>query len=166
MPVALGRPDDVTGGLLEDADELAPNDLALLLGVAHSRERRQELLLGVHDDEVDTGGGHELLLDLLGLARAQQPVVDENAGELVTDGALHEIDVRRARVSDSIPVLDAWREPLDWTEPRPTLEVLGSTAYVTDPAASALQVVDLERGEVVATHDLPPVPDELVALPG
>lgn len=63
-------------------------------------------------------------------------------------------------------VVDAWREPLDCTEARPTLEVLGSTAYVTDPAASALHVVDLERGEVVGTHDLPQVPDELVALPG
>ena len=59
-----------------------------------------------------------------------------------------------------------WREPLDRTEPRPTLEVIGSTAYVTDPAVRALHVVDLERGEVVATHDLPQVPDELVALPG
>lgn len=85
---------------------------------------------------------------------------------LGTDGALHRIDVRRARVSDSIPVVEAWREPLDWTEPRPTVEVLGATAYVTDPAASALHVVDLARGEVVATHDLPQLPDELVALPG
>ena len=40
--------------------------------------------------QVDAGGGHEVALDLLGLALAQQPVVDEHAGELVADGALHE----------------------------------------------------------------------------
>ena len=38
----------------------------------------------------DPGGGHEVLLDLLGLALAQQPVVDEHAGQLVADRPLHE----------------------------------------------------------------------------
>jgi len=36
------------------------------------------------------GGGHEIALDLLGLAGPQQPVVDEHAGELIADRALHE----------------------------------------------------------------------------
>ena len=45
---------------------------------------------GVDDVEVDAGGGHEVALDLLGLALAHQPVVDEDAGEPVADGALHE----------------------------------------------------------------------------
>jgi len=85
---------------------------------------------------------------------------------LGTDGALHVVDVRRARVSDSIPVVVPWREQMDWTEARPNLEVLGETAFVTEPATSEVHVVDLRRGEVVATHVLPEVPDELVALPG
>ena len=33
---------------------------------------------------------HEVLLDLLGLALAQQPVVDEDAGQPVADGPLHQ----------------------------------------------------------------------------
>ena len=84
------RADDVARRLLEDADELAADDLALLLGVGDPGERAEEALLGVDDDEVDAGRGDEVLLDLLGLARAQQPVVDEDAGQLVADGLLHE----------------------------------------------------------------------------
>ena len=39
---------------------------------------------------LDARRRHEVLLDLLGLALAQQPVVDEYAGQPVTDGALDE----------------------------------------------------------------------------
>ena len=46
--------------------------------------------LGVDDLEVDAGGGDEVALDLLGLAGPQQAVVDEHAGEVVADGALHQ----------------------------------------------------------------------------
>ena len=53
-------------------------------------ERRQERSGGVDHLELDAGGGDEVLLDLLGLALAQQPVVDEDAGEAVADGPLHE----------------------------------------------------------------------------
>ena len=53
-------------------------------------ERVEELLLGVHDLEVDAGGGHEVALDLLGLALAHQPVVDVHAGQPVADRALHD----------------------------------------------------------------------------
>jgi hypothetical protein len=44
----------------------------------------------VDDDQSHPRRGHEVLLDLLGLAGAQQPVVDEHAGQLVTDGPLHQ----------------------------------------------------------------------------
>ena len=50
----------------------------------------EEPLGGVDDLEVDAGGGDEVLLDLLGLALAQQPVVDEDAGQPVADGPLHQ----------------------------------------------------------------------------
>ena len=46
--------------------------------------------VGVDDVQVDAGRGDEVALDLLGLALAQQAVVDEDAGELVADRALHE----------------------------------------------------------------------------
>ena len=81
---------DLPGGALEGTDELAADDLPLLLGVDRPGQRGQERLrLGGHR-ELDAGGGDEVLLDLFGLALAQQPVVDEHAGEAVAYGPLHE----------------------------------------------------------------------------
>ncbi|GGO77582.1 zinc metallochaperone AztD [Nocardioides deserti] len=85
---------------------------------------------------------------------------------LGTDGALHVVDVRRAEVSRSLPVVEPWREPTDWQQPRPTVQVVGDTAYVTEPARDRLHVVDLGSGEVVDTHRLPHTPDEVVATAG
>ena len=45
---------------------------------------------GVDDLEPHAGGGDVVALDLLGLALAQQAVVDEHAGELVADRPVHE----------------------------------------------------------------------------
>ena len=44
----------------------------------------------VDDLQRHAGRRHEVLLDLLGLAGAQQPVVDEDAGQPVADGPLHQ----------------------------------------------------------------------------
>ena len=74
LAVRLGVADDVARGLLEDADELAADDLPLLLGVADPGERGEELLAGVDHAQVDAGDGDEVALDLLGLAlRACSP---------------------------------------------------------------------------------------------
>ena len=94
-----GSAQDVALGGLEDPDELATDDLALLLGVGDARERVEETLLGVDDVQVDPGGRDEVALDLLGLALAEQAVVDEHTGELVADGPLH--DGRRHRGVDA-----------------------------------------------------------------
>ncbi|WP_067431252.1 zinc metallochaperone AztD [Nocardioides jensenii] len=85
---------------------------------------------------------------------------------LGTDGRLRIIDVTSGKITAAIPVLKAWREPVDWQQPRPALEVLDGTAYVTDPAASRIHVVDLGSGKVTDTLDLPVVPNELVASAG
>ncbi|MFC5494974.1 zinc metallochaperone AztD [Nocardioides caricicola] len=85
---------------------------------------------------------------------------------LGTDGALRVIDVRRAAVRSSLTVVAPWREPLDWEQPRPTLEVVDGTAYVTEPATREIHVVDLDRLEVVRTLTLPEVPNELVGVSG
>jgi hypothetical protein len=85
---------------------------------------------------------------------------------LGTDGALHLVDVRRGTVSTSLPVVAPWREPLDWERPRPTLEVVGSTAYVTEPASRELHVVDLDTMTVKDTLVLDVVPNEVVGVTG
>ena len=83
---------------------------------------------------------------------------------LGTDGAIHVIDPVSGAVTKRIPVVDAWTEPLEWQEPRPALEVRGHRAYVTDPAASAVHVVELDSGEITATAELPEVPNELTTV--
>ena len=85
--------------LLEDADELAADDLSLLLGIGDAGERGREPVGAFDVHQLDPGGGDEVVLDLLGLALAQQPVVDEDAGQPVADGALH--DRRRHRGVDA-----------------------------------------------------------------
>lgn len=85
---------------------------------------------------------------------------------LGTDGRLHVIDVAAAKVTASIPVTAKWREPLDWQQPRPALEVVGATAYVTEPATKQVHVVDLDELEVVDGIDLPQVPNELRGVTG
>ena len=90
LAVGAGVGDDLAGGGLEHPDELAPDDLALLLRIADPGQGREEAVLGVDDLERHAGGLDEVPLDLLGLAGPQQPVVDEHAGEAVADRPLHE----------------------------------------------------------------------------
>ena len=83
--------DDLALGGLEDPDELAADDLALLLGVGDARRARRGTASAASTTcSGDAGRGDEVALDLLGLALAQQAVVDEHAGELVADRPLHE----------------------------------------------------------------------------
>ncbi len=103
--------DDLGLRLLEDPDELTADDLPLLLGVTDPGERLEEPLLRVHNLQLYAGRGHEVLLDLLGLALAHQAVVDVHAGQLGADGLL---DQRRrhggvdaaGQTADGAPVAD------------------------------------------------------------
>src|SRR5581483_1328159 len=76
--------------LLEDADELTADDLALLLRLLDAGEQLEEPLLRLNVDEGDVEVAPEGLDDLLGLVLPEQPVVDEDARELVADGLVHE----------------------------------------------------------------------------
>lgn len=83
---------------------------------------------------------------------------------LGNDGQLHVIDPETGELTDSIEVTAPWREPLDWHQPRPTLTVEGSTAWVTEPATSQIHVIYLPRGEVVDSVEVPRVPNELTGV--
>jgi len=85
---------------------------------------------------------------------------------LGTDGALHVIDPATGAVVRRVPVIDPWTEPEKWQSPRPALFVQGFTAYVTDPATNRIHAVDVEKGEVTATAELPHTPDEITGVRG
>ena len=71
--------------VLEHADELLADDLALGLRIGHAGKLCEEALLGVDAHEIDVPV-LEGRLDLVALILAHEAVVDENAGELTADG--------------------------------------------------------------------------------
>jgi hypothetical protein len=77
---------------LENLDELAADDLALLLGIGNALQVAHELRAGVDVHDLDAEAAGKGVHHLLGFVEAQQAVVDENAGELVADRA---VDQRR-----------------------------------------------------------------------
>ena len=84
-----GVAEDPRLGRLEDADELAADDLPLLLRVDDALQRTEELV-GRVDHVEGVEDGLEVAAYLLGLALPHHPVVDVDAGEPVADRALHD----------------------------------------------------------------------------
>lgn len=116
----------------------------------------------------DTATGELTLVDL-GTSYTFRSLGRGPAGEalvLGTDGALHVIDVNSKSVTQTIPVVDAWEEPVKWQEPRPALFVHEGTAFVSDPAKNSVHAVDLSTGEVTQTGELAHTPNELTGVTG
>src|SRR5882724_2735772 len=90
---ALGEPRDVAELarlVLEHGDELGPDALALELGIRHAAYHIEKSPGCVDVDEVHLEGITEGVDDRLGFPFAEEPVVDEDARELVADGAVDE----------------------------------------------------------------------------
>ncbi len=71
--------------LLEDANELGADQVPLLLGLLDALEASQEALLRLHVHEWNLEVIAKGLDHLLGLATPHEAVIDEDAGELLTD---------------------------------------------------------------------------------
>lgn len=98
--------------------------------------------------------------------RSLERADDGAALVLGTDGAIHVIDPEKAQVTTSVPVIDAWEEPLEWQQPRPAIRALDGSVYVTDPATRRILAVDVETGKVWREATLDVVPDEIVGVTG
>ncbi|WP_349876466.1 zinc metallochaperone AztD [Micromonospora sp. HUAS YX12] len=80
---------------------------------------------------------------------------------LGTDGKLHVIDPVSGKLTTSWPVVGAWKEPMEWQEPRPALFVRGDDAYVTEPATKKVHRLDLTTGTVAGSVTLDATPNEI-----
>jgi len=85
---------------------------------------------------------------------------------LSSDGSLYQLDETTGEVTDSWSVIAPWESPLEWQDAHPALVVLGSIAYVTEPATSQIHAIDLETGEVVASTTLDSAPNEIAVVTG
>ncbi|MGV9310726.1 zinc metallochaperone AztD [Streptomyces sp. NPDC003691] len=115
---------------------------------------------------IDTRTGTMRLVDL-GTSYSFRSLARGPHGEalvLGTDGSLHVIDPGKAEVTRSIPAVGAWREPLDWQQPRPVLFVRGHTAYISEPGKRRIHAFDIASGKRQATVTLPEAPNELTGV--
>ena len=96
------------------------------------------------------------------LARGQ----DGQAMILGTDGAVYVFDPETGRQAARHQVIDPWTEPVEWQDPMPSLEVVGGTAYVSDPKARTLTAIDIYSGKQTARTTLDVQVVETAAVSG
>ena len=90
---ALGQevdPPEAARLLLEDADELVPDDAPLALRVLDAGQAGEEALAGVDHHQAHAKVGLEGRPQELGFLLAHEPVVDVDAGQAVAHGAMDE----------------------------------------------------------------------------
>ena len=85
---------------------------------------------------------------------------------LSADGAVHVLNSETGEITDSWDVVEPWESPAEWQQPHPAIVVNGDVAYVTEPAANAIHVLDLTTGEVIATTELEHTPNEIAVATG
>ncbi|MDQ0642849.1 zinc metallochaperone AztD [Microbacterium murale] len=81
-----------------------------------------------------------------------------------SDGKLHLIDPATGAITASYDAIDAWEGPSEWQQPHPAIAALGNVVYVTDAANSTIVTLDAATGEVLASAELPEVPNEIAVV--
>ncbi len=91
---------------------------------------------------------------------------DGEALVLTADGELNILDPESGEILHEVPVTGEWTEPDNWQEAGPMMAVADGTAFVVDPEAQKLTMVDVASGEVYRELDLPVVPHEIQVATG
>lgn len=91
---------------------------------------------------------------------------DGEALVLTYDGELNILDPETGEMLHEVPVTGEWTEPEQWQEAGPMMSVADGTAFVVDPAAQTLTMVDIASGEVYRELELPVVPHEIQVTTG
>lgn len=141
------------------------------------------IVLADHKVEADPAGGIERPTEiaLIDTRSDTQEIVDLGSeywfrsldrgpdGEalvLTADGELNILDPESGEILHEVPVTEEWTEPDNWQEAGPMLDVADGTAFVVDPAAQKLTMVDVASGEIYRELDLPVVPHEIQVTTG
>src|SRR5699024_8427131 len=91
---------------------------------------------------------------------------DGEALVLTTDGELNILDPATGEILHEVPVTQEWTEPEQWQRPGPMLAVADGTAFVVDPEAKQLAMVDVASGEIYRELALPVIPHEIQVTTG
>lgn len=92
---------------------------------------------------------------------------DGEALVLTYDGELNILDEETGAVLHEVEVVAPWEEPEEWQSPAPTVRVgTDGFAYVTEPSAKKLHVIDVAEGTLLDSFDLPETPVELAVVTG
>ncbi|MFE0766448.1 zinc metallochaperone AztD [Streptomyces smyrnaeus] len=132
----------------------------------YKQDREAELERPEKVSLINTETGKLKLVDL-GTSYSFRSLARGPEGEalvLGTDGKIHVIDPEKGKVSRTIPVVEEWREPLDWQQARPEIFVRDKTAFVTDPEHKKLYAVDLDSGKKKATGTFEEKPNEITGV--
>ncbi|TDP79775.1 hypothetical protein DEU31_0187 [Brachybacterium sp. AG952] len=141
------------------------------------------IVLADHKVEAEPAGGIERPTEiaLIDTRDATQQIVDLGSpywfrsldrgpdGEalvLTYDGELNILDPDSGEILHEVPVTGEWEEGENWQEAGPMLSVADGTAFVVDPEAKKLSMVDVASGEVYRELDLPVVPHEIQVTTG
>ena len=117
---------------------------------------------------IDTRDGTRQLVDLGSpyWFRSLDRGPDGEALVLTYDGELNILDHDSGENLHEVPVTGEWEEGENWQEAGPMLSVADGTAFVVDPEAKKLSMVDVASGEVYRELDLPVVPHEIQVTTG
>ncbi|ASK65751.1 hypothetical protein CFK39_07765 [Brachybacterium avium] len=129
---------------------------------ADGKERPTEIaLLDTRDDStqiVDLGSAYWF--------RFLDRGPDGEALVLTTDGELNILDPETGEMLHEVPVTEEWTEPEQWQQAAPMMAVADGTAFVVDPQARTLSMVDVASGEIYRELELPVVPHEIQVTTG
>ncbi|WP_106122463.1 hypothetical protein [Nesterenkonia sandarakina] len=117
---------------------------------------------------VDTASGEISTVDI-GAAYNFRSLARGPEGEalvLAEDGVLHVVDPETGEHTDELEIMEEWTEPEEWQEPRPAIRVVDDIAYITEPDAQTLHMVDLGSLEIINSAELDFTPNEIAAVDG
>ncbi|WOO96944.1 hypothetical protein [Micrococcus terreus] len=84
---------------------------------------------------------------------------------LTYDGELNILD-ESGKILHEVKAIEPWEEKDEWQQPGPILKSADCLAYITDAEQQKLVIVDIEKGTVERTLDLPVAPVEMVVITG